>query len=118
MKVDKYLVVRRDGSIPKWPAFVLGGRDPAAPAALLAYAKEAEKLGMDAEYVEMVRQMANQFDRYRADEGPGDPDAPPLERPDNYAVLEALAGNPSGISVHTDSFNSVKGFDADVRRRL
>ena len=115
---DKYLVVRRDATIPKWPKFVLGARDPAAPAALLAYATMAEKLGMEAEYVDSVRAMADRFDRYRLEEGPGDPDAPPLERSDDPGVLEALGGNPAGIGVRTDSFNTVKGFDANVRRRL
>ena len=27
-KEGKFLVTRRDGTIPKWPHFVLGGRDP------------------------------------------------------------------------------------------
>jgi hypothetical protein len=118
MRSEKYLVVRRDGSVPKWPKFVLGARDPAAPAGLRAYAREAEKLGMDAEYVSMVHEMADQFERYRADEGGGDPDNPPLERSDDPAVVEALGGNPSGISVHTDSFNRAHGFDATARNRL
>jgi hypothetical protein len=118
MKSEKYLVVRRDGSIPKWPKFVLGARDPCAPAALRHYAQMAEHLGMDAEYVAMILAMADRFDRYRREEGAGDPDAAPLERTDDPAILEAMGGNPSGISVHTDSFNRVHGFDANVRRRL
>lgn len=115
---SKYLVVRRDGTVPKWPAFVLGSRDPAAPAALRAYAKEAEKLGMDPHYVRMVLDTAEQFEDYRSKEGGSDPDAPPLQRTDDWAVLEALRGDPTSISVHTDQFNAVKGFDADARRRL
>jgi hypothetical protein len=118
MLSEKYLVVRRDGSIPKWPKFVLGARDPAAPAAMRAYAEQAEKLGMDAEYISMVLDMADQFEHYRAEEGPGDPDAPPLERSDDPAIVEAMGGNPAGISVHTDSFNRAHGFDATARRRL
>ena len=118
MRSEKYLVVRRDGSVPKWPKFVLGARDPAAPAALRAYAAQAEKLGMDPEYISMVLSMADQFERYRLDEGPGDPDAPPLERPDDPAIMEALGGNPAGISVYTDSFNRAHGFDATAKNRL
>lgn len=118
MKSEKYLVVRRDGSVPKWPKFVLGARDPAAPAALLAYANKAEELGMDHEYVEMVRAMAERFDRYRAEEGGGDPDGPPLDRFDDPGVAEALSGSPASIGVYTDSFNRVHGFDANVKRRL
>jgi len=34
----KYLVKRRDGSVPPWPSFVLGGSDPHAAVALRAYA--------------------------------------------------------------------------------
>lgn len=115
---DKYLVVRRDGTIPKWPAFVLGARDPCAPAALRAYAEEAKKLGMDATYVGLVLDTADSYDNYREGEGAGDPDMPPLNRMDDWSVLEALKGEPTSISVHTDSFNAAKGFDATARRRL
>lgn len=115
---EKYLVVRRDGTIPKWPAFVLGARDPAAPAALRAYAEAAYKLGMDNEYVKMVLDTADMFDQYREQEGGGDPDMPPLQRTDDWAVLEALRGDPTSISVHTDQFNAAKGFDSNVRSRL
>lgn len=34
----KYLVVRRDGTVPSWPSFVLGAADPMAPWALRFYA--------------------------------------------------------------------------------
>lgn len=34
----KYLVKRRDGSVPEWPSFVLGGADPMSPATLRFYA--------------------------------------------------------------------------------
>ena len=118
MRSEKYLVVRRDGSIPKWPKFVLGARDPAAPFALRAYAKAAAELGMDAEYVEMVQSMAARFDRYRNDEGAGDPDSPPLQRDDNPAVVEALGGEPASVSVFTDNFNRAHGFDATAKNRL
>lgn len=43
----KYLVKRRDGTIPEWPNFVLGAKDPAAPAALRAYADSARELGFN-----------------------------------------------------------------------
>jgi hypothetical protein len=114
----KYLVVRRDASIPKWPAFVLGARDPAAPAAMRAYAKAARDMGMDEEYVQNVLSMADEFDQYRHLEGAGDPDNPPLQRFDDAAVIEALRGEPGSITVHTDQFNAGKGVDSNVRRRL
>jgi hypothetical protein len=113
----KYLVVRRDATIPKWPAFVLGARDPAAPAALRAYAKAAREMGMEEEYVQNVLLLADNFDQYRHVEGAGDPDNQ-SQRFDDPGVIEAMRGEPGSITVHTDSFNAVKGFDSNVRRRL
>lgn len=86
---NKYLVQRRDGSVPDWPWFVLAATDPAAPAALRAYADAAEHAGMDPAYVADVRAMADGWDRYRAQAGVGDPDAPP-HRTDDPAVVAAL----------------------------
>jgi hypothetical protein len=43
----KYLVVRRDGTIPAWPDFLLGGDDRSTPAALRAYADDAEQRALD-----------------------------------------------------------------------
>lgn len=88
-KGGKFLVQRRDGSVPKWPWFVLGGRDPAAPAALRAYANEAERLGMDPQYVADVRQLAMEYEDYRADNGDGDPDAG-RHRVDDPLIIEKM----------------------------
>ena len=104
--------------IAKWPAFVLGARDPCALFALRAYARKAQDLGMDPEYVQLVKDIADDFDNYRGNEGPGDPDMPPLSAPTISPILEALKGEPTFISVHTDSFNAAKGFDATARKRL
>lgn len=71
---NKYLVQRRDGTVPEWPWLVLGGRDPAAPAAIRAYADECERLGMAEDYVEYLRGLAMEFGAYRKDHGVGDPD--------------------------------------------
>ena len=38
----KYLVKRRDGTVPAWPFFVIAASDPAAPRTLRAYADAAE----------------------------------------------------------------------------
>ena len=54
----KYLVTRRDGTVPEWPWFVLGGEDPAAVAALRAYADRAEELGYDPLFVQDIRDEA------------------------------------------------------------
>lgn len=86
----KYVVLRRDGTTPEWPGFVMGARDPAAPAALRAYADEAEKLGLDPRYVADMRELAADFEAYRATHGAGDPDGVP-HRKDNPAIL-ALGG--------------------------
>ena len=34
----KYLIKRRDGTVPEWPSFVLGGADPMVPWTLRFYA--------------------------------------------------------------------------------
>lgn len=84
----KYLVKRRDGSVPEWPHFVIGGADPAAPDALRAYADAAERLGMDPVYVADVRDLATRFERYRRAIGAGDPDAPRHRKDDPATVAE------------------------------
>ena len=103
----KFLVVRRDGSIPHWPHFVLGARDPAAPKALAAYAAECERIGLDREYVDSILELAADFANYRLDQGPGDPDAPP-HRMDDPNVITAMRGGFSVISVTPDKKNVAK----------
>lgn len=82
----KYLVMRRDGSVPEWPSMVFGAKDPAAPAALRAYADEAERRGFDPEFVGDVRRLADEFERYREQQGTGDPDAPPHRKDDPETI--------------------------------
>lgn len=86
---DKFLVLRRDGTVPDWPYFVLGARDPAAPAALRAYADAAEEQGMDPMYIADLRYQAADFERYRIAHGNGDLDAPP-HRPDDLQVVTRI----------------------------
>lgn len=97
----KYLVVRRDGTIPAWPHFVIAAADPSAQAALSAYARDAASRGLDAEYVDSVQELAGDFGRYsyrhqmQALEGKhkgADPDKGP-HRIDNPAVIEMMRGN-------------------------
>jgi hypothetical protein len=85
----KYLVQRRDGSIPEWPFFVMAASDPATPPALRAYADAAEAEGMDPEYVADIRVMAYQFDDYRAHHATGDPDAP-RHRTDDPEIIAKM----------------------------
>jgi hypothetical protein len=70
----KYLVKRRDGTIPEWPHFTIGAKDPCAPAALRAYAEEARSRGLTAGYADAVERLANEFATYREAHGDGDPD--------------------------------------------
>lgn len=94
----KFLVVRRDGTVPAWPHFVMGARDAAVPAALRAYADEGDRLGYDPEFTASVRELAGDFERYRAAEGDGDADAAP-HRKDDPQVLQAMRGMPAVIAV-------------------
>lgn len=88
----KYLVKRRDGTVVEWPNFVLGAKDPAAPAALRAYALEAEALGMNPRYVHDVRLLADSFERYREQHGEGDPDRGRHREDDPETVAEMRQG--------------------------
>jgi hypothetical protein len=98
----KYLVLRRDGTIPEWPHFVLGGNDPAAPAALMAYARAAEELGFEREYVDSARELA---DRFASRVGrKSDPEAPPHRKDDEGVIL--LMRN--GGSIHDEFFRKIK----------
>lgn len=103
----KFLVVRRDGSIPHWPHFVLGGRDPAAPVALRAYAAACSANGLDPEYVRSLHELADDFEAYNSREGNGDPDAAPHRKDDPY-VIDAMRGNQATIIVTPDRKNVPK----------
>jgi len=76
------VVLRRDGTPLTSRFIVVGLRDPAAPAALRAYADEAERLGFDPQYVKDMRELATDADNYRVAVGPGDPDKPPHRKDD------------------------------------
>jgi hypothetical protein len=85
----KYGVFRRNGTMPDWPHFVLGARDPYAEQALLAYADAAEAGGADPEFVTDVREHAHEFFVYRTLHGNGDPTAAP-EIEDDPRVIEIM----------------------------
>lgn len=90
----KYLVKRRDGTIPEWPNFVIGAKDPCAPAALRAYAREAHRLGLNPDYVFDVNTLADAFERYRFKHGNGDPDRG-QHRVDDPATIQEMRGGHS-----------------------
>ena len=85
----KYLVVRRDGTIPEWPHFVLGAKDPFVPKALRAYADEAERQGAYFKYVQDIRSLAAEFETYRVLHGAGDPDKA-RHRTDDPETIERM----------------------------
>ena len=95
IKGGKFLVLRRDGSQPEWPYFVLGARDPAAPWALRQYALMCEKFEMDPEYVRDIRRLADEFDAYRMHHGAEDPDAAPHREDDPAIVKQMITGSGS-----------------------
>lgn len=103
----KFLVVRRDGSVPHWPHFVLGARDEAAPRALLTYADVAEQLGYDKEYCNSIRELADDFMNYRAEHGAGDPPAAPHRKDDKFVIM-AMRGEETLINVKPDKGNMKK----------
>jgi hypothetical protein len=55
MMKDKFLVIRRDGTVPEWPWFVLGGRSPWSLEAAKAYLGAAERGGADEAHLEAIR---------------------------------------------------------------
>lgn len=89
---NKFLVLRRDGTVPDWPYIVMGGRDPAAPFAIRAYAKAAAELGMDPEYCDDLLGLADDFEEYRKETGNGDPDAAPHRVDDPNVVVRFKRG--------------------------
>jgi hypothetical protein len=94
----KFLVVRRDGTVPAWPHFVMGARDPCVPIALRAYAAKAQSLKYDPDYVLSILDLARDFEAYRAEHGNGDPDAGP-HRKDDPDVIDAMRGNNATLYV-------------------
>lgn len=88
VKGPKYLVIRRDGTVPEWQWFVLGAADPVAPWALRLYAVLALVFCFDRRYAVDVWRLAREFDQYRRDpvNRKGDPAAPPHRKDDPATV--------------------------------
>lgn len=113
----KFLVVRRDGTVPHWPHFVLGARDPAAASALRGYADVAAALNFEPDYVASIRELSLDFDRYRAAHGNGDPESPP-HRKDDPKVIAAMRGHEASISVKPDMKNELTPDRSSIPRPL
>lgn len=101
----KYLVKRRDGTVPEWPSFVLGGADPFAEAALRSYADAVEKeianhptlesaaeAGLTPEWVASIRRLADIFRDWRKQHGRGDPGMGRHRKDDPATVAEMRKG--------------------------
>ncbi len=89
----KYLVKRRDGTIPEWPHFTLGAKDPCAPAALRAYATYAWAVcKLDEAYCRSVMLLADEFEAYRKEHGEGDPDRGRHREDDPVIIAEMKLG--------------------------
>ena len=89
----KYLVKRRDGSIPEWPHFVLGARDPHAAKALRAYAMSAMKdPNFSQKYIKSILKYADIFDDYRRQYGAGDPHLGIYRTDDPATIAEMRQG--------------------------
>jgi hypothetical protein len=88
----KYLVIRRDGTIPDWPHFTLGAKDPCAPAALRAYAEQAKKLNLDSSYADAVWRLADEWEQYRKEHGEGDPDRGKHRKDDLTTIAKMRQG--------------------------
>lgn len=62
MSLAKYLVLRKDGTVPRWPWFVLGARDLAARDALVFYRSRCEQLGYAQPYLDAVDAVIASFE--------------------------------------------------------
>lgn len=89
----KYLIKRRDGTVPPWPSFVLGGADPHAEVALRAYADSIEKdPEADPNFIAGLRRWADEFKRYREEYGHGDPTRHAHRKDDPVTIEEMKKG--------------------------
>lgn len=92
---DKYLVLRRDGTVPDWPYLVMGAADPGVPHAIRAYADwmTSNIYGLDPEYLSDLYRLADSFEEWRRTHTTGDPDAPAHRTDDPEVVSRIKAGS-------------------------
>lgn len=94
MKIwNKYLVLRRDNSVPEWPYLVLGAADPSAAAAIRALSSDARNRGKDPEYCDDLLRLADNFEAWLSTNPEGDPDAPPHRKDDPLVVSRFKRGS-------------------------
>lgn len=96
----KYLVKRRDGTVPEWPSFVIGAADPFVIDALRAYAAavrrvcimdepKATSLGVSLEFANRIDRLADEFSSWWLSHKEGDPGMGP-HRKDDPATIEEM----------------------------
>lgn len=89
----KYLVKRRDGTVPPWPWFVLGGADPLSPWALRFYSLLGFLMRhFTWSYVKSAWRFAAAMRRWRLEHGAGDPGMGPHRKDDPVTVAEMRRG--------------------------
>lgn len=98
--IDKYLVVRRDGTTPRWPYFVLGAKDIASVEALRTYARIASLHHYDDSYVQDVVARADAFNAYRLEHGESVADTF-NSRNDVPMIIRAIETRPALITIST-----------------
>lgn len=111
---QKYLVVRRDGSVPRWPYFVLAASDRASAHALRAYANNFNYL--DPEYANNILDLANEFDAWRNANGARNPvggRSPSAEYAHPQIIL-AMEGHRATITVWPDNGTPATAIGADL----
>jgi hypothetical protein len=86
-KEGKFLVLRRDGTVPAWPYFVLGGKDESSHAALMGYAQYEIRQGRYQSGIE-VMELAGQFLSYSLVHR----EEPDVKRVDDPAVIAIFRG--------------------------
>jgi len=91
----KYLVLRRDGTVPPWPSFVLGAGDKAADWTLWFYSWMAWWFGMAKGYRQAVARRAKKFTDWRKQNGEGDPDAGRHRIDDPWVISKMREGQSS-----------------------
>jgi hypothetical protein len=88
----KYLVKRRDGTVPEWPSFVLGARDRTAAWALWFYGWIGPLFGLSWSYCKSCRRESWRWTRYRREHGNGDPDKGRHRKDDPETVAQMRKG--------------------------
>ncbi len=84
----KFLVLRRDGTIPEWPWFVMGAEDPLAAGALYHYAGLCEEAGYSKEYVDMVMRAVDAMQSWAATKAMQRPDQAPPRKEDPSVLIK------------------------------